>query len=85
MKLLLFIDNIMYNPYYYKLLTEVFGYTIEQEKIVNGNTPVLKQLLKNHQFNINDLLLFIENIPVYTPIKKQNIAYLHHCCNIVKH
>ena len=27
-----------------------------KEKIVNGNTPVLKQLLKNHQSNINDLL-----------------------------
>jgi predicted NAD-dependent protein-ADP-ribosyltransferase YbiA (DUF1768 family) len=30
------VDNIMYNPYYYKLLTEVFGYTIEQEVIMNG-------------------------------------------------
>ena len=49
--------------------------TMYKEKIVNGNTPVLKQLLKNHQFNINDLLLFIENIPLYTSIKKQNITY----------
>ena len=49
--------------------------SLYKEKIVNGNTPVLKQLLKNHQSNINDLLLFIENIPVYTPIKKQNITY----------
>jgi hypothetical protein len=30
------IENSMYNPYYYKLLTEEFGYTIEQEVIVNG-------------------------------------------------
>lgn len=49
--------------------------SLYKEKIVNGNTPVLKQLLKNHQSNINDLLLFIENLPVYTPIKKQNITY----------
>jgi len=49
--------------------------TVYKEKLVNSNTPVLKQLLKNHQFNINDLLLFIENIPVHTPITKRDLTF----------
>lgn len=60
------IKNSMYNPYYYKLLTEEFGYTIEQEVIVNGKVTK-KHIIGFNRANRNaDVVSFESAIKVFT-------------------
>jgi hypothetical protein len=60
------IENSMYNPYYYKLLTEEFGYTIEQEVIVNGEVEK-KHIIGYNKKNRNaDVISFESAIKVFT-------------------
>jgi len=60
------IKNSMYNSYYYKLLTEEFGYTIEQEVIVNGKVTK-KHVIGFNRANRNaDVVSFESAIKVFT-------------------
>jgi hypothetical protein len=60
------IENSMYNSYYYKLLTEEFGYTIEQEVIVNGEVKK-KHIIGFDKENRNaDVVSFESAIKVFT-------------------
>lgn len=59
------IKNTMYNSFYYKLLTEEFGYTIEQEKIVNGKL-IPHRIGYNKKNRKADVVSFESAIKVFT-------------------
>lgn len=67
------VDNIMYNPYYYKLLTEVFGYTIEQEKIVNGKL-IPHKVTYNAKNRKADIVSFESTLKTFVKIPKEGNA-----------
>jgi hypothetical protein len=67
------VDNIMYNPYYYKLLTEVFGYTIEQEKIVNGKL-IPHKVTYNAKNRKADIVSFESTLKTFVKIPKKGNA-----------
>lgn len=60
------IKNSMYNSYYYKLLTEEFGYTIEQEVIVNGKVTKKHIIGFNRKNRKADVVSFESAIKVFT-------------------
>jgi len=60
------IKNSMYNPYYYKLLTEEFGYTIEQEVIVNGEVTKKHIIGFDKENRKADVVSFESAIKVFT-------------------
>ena len=60
------IKNSMYNSYYYKLLTEEFGYTIEQEVIVNGKVEKKHIIGFNRKNRKADVVSFESAIKVFT-------------------
>jgi hypothetical protein len=60
------IENSMYNSYYYKLLTEEFGYTIEQEVITNGKVTKKHIIGFNRDNRKADVVSFESAIKVFT-------------------
>jgi predicted NAD-dependent protein-ADP-ribosyltransferase YbiA (DUF1768 family) len=60
------IKNSMYNSYYYKLLTEEFGYTIEQEVVVNGEVEKKHIIGFNRKNRKADVVSFESAIKVFT-------------------
>lgn len=60
------IENSMYNPYYYKLLTEEFGYTIEQEVVVNGEVKKKHIIRFDKDKRKADVVSFESAIKVFT-------------------
>lgn len=60
------IENSMYNSYYHKLLTEEFGYTIEQEVIVNGKVTKKHIIGFNKSNRKADVVSFESAIKVFT-------------------
>jgi len=60
------IENSMYNSYYYKLLTEEFGYTIEQEVITNGKVTKKHIIGFNRKNRKADVVSFESAIKVFT-------------------
>ena len=59
------IENSMYNSYYYKLLTEEFGYTIEQEVVVDGKL-IPHRIGFNRDNRKADVVSFESAIKVFT-------------------
>jgi len=59
------IENNMYNSYYYKLLTEEFGYTIEQEVVVDGKL-IPHRIGFNRDNRKADVVSFESAIKVFT-------------------
>jgi hypothetical protein len=67
------VENIMYNPYYYKLLTEVFGYTIEQEVIMNGKL-IPHKVTYNAENRKADIVSFESTLKTFVKIPKEGNA-----------
>jgi len=67
------VKNTMYNPYYYKLLTEVFGYTIKQEKIVNGKL-IPHEVTYNAKNRKADIVSFESTLKTFVKIPKEGNA-----------
>ena len=59
------IENSMYNSYYHKLLTEEFGYTIEQEVVVDGKL-IPHRIGFNRKNRKADVVSFESAIKVFT-------------------
>jgi hypothetical protein len=76
------VENIMYNPYYYKLLTEVFGYTIEQETLreIVENGVKRNIVVNNHKVTYNaknrkaDIVSFESTLKTFVKIPKEGNA-----------
>ena len=76
------VENVMYNPYYYKLLTEVFGYTIEQETLreIVENGVKKNIVINNHKVTYNaknrkaDIVSFESTLKTFVKIPKEGNA-----------